>query len=166
MRMMTLMIISGLTVFTPAKSEIGADMMISGTIRPPPPCTITQDGNENIDVDFGQNVAIRKIDGHNYRQPMNYQIQCEPGNHDGMAFTLILKGPVASFDSSKAALQTSIAGLAIKVYQNSQPLVLNKPLIINQENPPTLEVVPVKNSTSELAEGLFEATATLQAEYQ
>lgn len=49
---------------------------------------------------------------------------------------------------------------------NGQPLEINKPLDIIYQNPPTREVMPVKDpGVGELSEGAFSTTATLLAEY-
>ncbi|MGP2980184.1 fimbrial protein [Serratia nevei] len=143
-------------------AEGNADMTFRGTLIEPPPCTIN-DGNQ-VDVDFGERVGVNKVDGVNYRQMLNYQITCDNAGSGSWALTLSLTGAAAGFDEQ--ALQTNKTDLGIRVYQNDQPFTPGSSLAIDLANPPRLEAVPVKNAGSSLAEGAFEAWATLQADYQ
>lgn len=137
-------------------------MTFRGTLIEAPPCTIN-DGNQ-VDVDFGERVGVNKVDGVNYRQMLNYQITCEEGGSGTWALTLNLSGTATGFDGQ--ALQTNKENLGIRIYQNDQPFTPESSLAIDLANPPRLEAVPVKNAGSTLAEGAFEAWATLQAVYQ
>ena len=139
-----------------------ADMTFHGTLIEPPPCTIN-DGNQ-VDVDFGERVGINKVDGVNYRQQLNYQITCDKAVVGSWALTLSLSGSVAGFDSD--ALLTDKTSLGIRVYQNDKPFPPNSTLKINLDNPPRLEAVPIKQAGATLTEGVFEAWATLRADYE
>ncbi|EPN2807082.1 fimbrial protein [Serratia marcescens] len=147
-----------LPIFALADSAIN----VSVIIVTPPPCTINE-GNK-VDVDFGDRVGINKVDGVNYRQAMNYQITCDNAGGNHRALSLSLDGRAAVFDGN--ALQTSKTDLGIRVYQNETPFKPGSALNIDLNNPPRLEAVPVKKEGSTLAEGAFEAWATLRAEYQ
>ncbi|HBH7557856.1 fimbrial protein [Serratia rubidaea] len=139
------------------------NMKFLGTLVEPPACTINNGGN--IDVDFGNRVGVKKVDGVNYLQPMNYQITCDPNaNANAWRMTLEIAGKAATYD--KAGVVTNVTDLAIQIRQNGVPFELNKPIAINLTNPPQLEAVPVKRAGSTLKEGAFEATATLKAVYQ
>lgn len=137
------------------------NMKFYGTLVEPPACTINSGGN--VDVDFGNRVGVKKVDGVNYLQPMNYQISCVP-DANAWRMTLEIAGETATYD--KAGVITNITDLAIQIRQNGVPFELNKPIAINPTNPPQLEAVPVKRPGSTLKEGAFEATATLKAVYQ
>lgn len=137
------------------------NMKFFGTLIEPPACSINNGGN--VDVDFGDRVGVKKVDGINYLQPMNYQITCAP-NADSWEMSLEIAGVSASYDD--AGVVTNITDLAIQIRQNGVPFDLNKPIPINRANPPQLEAVPVKRPGSTLKEGAFEATATLRAVYQ
>lgn len=139
-----------------------AEMTFRGMLIIPPPCTINDDNR--IDVDFGERVGINKVDGVNYRQRLNYQITCEGAGSGNWALTLNLSGVATGFD--REALLTDRENLGIRVYQNDQPFTPNSTLKIDLANPPRLEAVPVKNAGTTLAEGTFEAWATLRADYQ
>lgn len=146
---------------TPAQSKGGeAGMTFHGTLIEPPACTI--EGGDLIDVNFGEQVGINKVDGKNYRRGFPHKITCEgTGN---WALTLSLKGERADFDDH--ALATDRTDLGIRVYQNDKPFTPNSTLNIDISAPPTLEAVPVKNIGATLTKGTFEAWATLQADYQ
>lgn len=148
---------------TQAQAKDGeADMTFHGTLIEPPPCTIN-DGNQ-VEVDFGDRVGINKVDGVNYRQPLNYQITCDKAVGGPWALTLSLSGDAAGFDND--ALLTDKAGLGIRVYQNDKPFAPNSTLKINLANRPVLEAVPIKQAGATLTEGVFEAWATLRADYE
>lgn len=137
------------------------NMKFFGTLVEPPACTINNGGN--VDVDFGNRVGVKKVDGVNYLQPMNYQITCDP-NANAWAMTLEIVGTPADYD--RAAVVTGVTDLAIQIKQNGVAFELNKPIPISLTNPPQLEAVPVKRPGATLKEGPFEATATLKAVYQ
>jgi type 1 fimbria pilin len=148
---------------TPVQAKDGeADMTFRGTLIEPPPCTIN-DGNQ-VEVIFGDRVGINKVDGENYRQPLNYQITCDKAIGGTWALTLSLSGSVAVFDSD--ALLTDKTSLGIRVYQNDTPFTPNSTLKINLDSPPRLEAVPIKQAGATLTEGAFEAWATLRADYE
>ncbi|WP_273830947.1 fimbrial protein [Serratia bockelmannii] len=159
-----LLLVCGLMVsITPAQAKDGeADMTFHGTLITPPPCTIN-DGNQ-VDVDFGDRVGINKVDGVNYRQRLNYQITCDPTLGSSWALTLSLSGGVTGFDNE--ALLTDKTDLGIRIYQNDTTFTPNSTLKINLNNPPTLEAVPIKQAGATLTEGAFEAWATLRADYE
>lgn len=148
---------------TPAQARDGeADMTFHGTLITPPSCTLNDDNR--IDVNFGERVGIKKVDGVNYRQRINYQITCEGAGGGNRGMTLSLSGGASGFDSE--ALSTNKADLGIRVYQNDQPFTPNSTLKINLASPPRLEAVPVKSAGATLTEGAFEAWATLRADYE
>lgn len=146
---------------TPVRSA-EVDIIVRGTLRAPPPCTISDGGV--ITTDFGERVGINRVDGVNYRQKVDYRIRCEPAGALPWEVVLTVKGRATAFDS--AAVQTNKADLGIRFYQNEKPFPLNRALKIDPANPPRLEVAPVARPGGALTEGAFAATATLQADYQ
>ncbi|HBC5220234.1 fimbrial protein [Serratia marcescens] len=141
--------------------QAAENMKFYGTLVEPPACTINNGGN--VDVNFGNRVGVKKVDGVNYLQPMNYQITCDP-NANAWRMTLEIVGISANYD--RAAVMTDVTDLAIQIKQNGVAFELNKPMAINLTNPPKLDAVPVKRPGATLKEGPFEATATLKAVYQ
>lgn len=147
-----------------AVSTASTSMALSGTLVAAPSCTI-QNG-ERIDINFGTNIASSKVDGVNYKQPLNYTVTCQGGT-SGAVVKLSLTATGSAFDTN--AIQTSIEDLGIRVYQSGPPLTLfelNSSVQIDPDNPPNLEVVPVKKPGVRLQATVFEAWATLQADYQ
>ncbi|AHY09708.1 fimbrial protein [Serratia plymuthica] len=137
------------------------NMAFYGTLNAPPPCTINN--GEQVDVDFGDRVGVNKVDGQNYMQTVNYRITCVPGV-SGLAMGLKVTGSATGFDD--AALQTNITDLGIRLLQNGQAFSLNKRINIDAASPPVLQAVPVKKPGVELKGGAFTVTATLLADYQ
>ncbi|MBY8955599.1 fimbrial protein [Pseudomonas carnis] len=144
----------------PAQAE--ENIQLYGTLVEPPPCTIN-DG-QTIDIDFGDRLGVNKIDGVNYLQRVNYTLTCEA---DAGAWDMILtvNGTPTSFDN--AAVQTNKSQLGIRLLQGGKPFILGTPIPIDPDHLPVLEVVPVQQPGADaLTEGAFDATATLQADYQ
>ncbi|MBN1084025.1 fimbrial protein [Erwinia aphidicola] len=106
------------------------------------------------------------MDGVQYRQPLNYHVDCKGSASAGMELMLTIKGDVAAFDTTKSSLQSSVQGLAIRILQNGSPMVINQKYKVTPTAMPTLEAVPVKQNGVTLKEGPFEAVANLIAEYQ
>lgn len=137
------------------------NMELFGTLIEPQVCTIKDGGS--VDVNFGDRVGVKKVNGVNYLQPMDYQITCS-SNADAGDMTLEIIGTPADYD--KAAVTTDVTDLAIQIKQNGIPFELNKPIPISLTHPPTLEAVPVKRVGAMLKPRPFEATATLKVAYQ
>ena len=137
------------------------NLKFSGTLIEPPPCTINND--DQVDVDFGSRVGVKKVDGVNYLQVMKYRIKCDP-SVSTRDMTLEIIGTPADYDA--AAVSSNVTDLAIQIKQNGVPFELNKPIPISLTTPPILSAVPVKRIGATLVEGPFEATATLRAVYQ
>ncbi|EKN4037970.1 fimbrial protein [Yersinia enterocolitica] len=146
-----------------ASSAVSAapNLTFGGILIEPPSCEV--DSGEQIDVDFGERLGIKKIDGIQYLQKVNYRITCAPGAKD-WEMALMLSGEPTPYDV--AAIQTNNPDLGIRVLLNGEAFILGKPVSVNPTDLPVLEVVPVKTPGATLAEGAFEATATLQAVYQ
>lgn len=141
-------------------SVASANLTFNGTLNEPPPCTI--DSGSTIEVDFGD-VGTKRVDGIKYRRGVGYTINC--GNSPlPWLLKLSVNGTATTFDGS--AVQTNVAELGIRLFQNNLPFLLNTPLDITLSSPPVLEVVPVKRPGAILAPARFTAVATLLAEYE
>ncbi len=90
------------------------NMKLFGTLLIPPPCVI--ENNNLIEVYFGHNVGIHRVDGINYTQPVNYRLKCDP-NIKGWDLGLSIIGPKSQFDD--AGLQTNITGLSGEITKRS-----------------------------------------------
>lgn len=154
---MSLLLSFALLAISP--SQAVENMSFSGTLIEPPPCLVNND--KDIDVPFDR-IGVNSVDGVKHRRQVDYVLDCTAGPAWSMVLTLL--GPVAAFEP--ATLQTNIANLGIKIYQNGEPFELGTPIAVDPLNPPLLEAVPVKKPGTELTERTFEVTATLLADYQ
>jgi type 1 fimbria pilin len=154
---MSLLLSFALLAISP--SQAAENMSFSGTLIEPPPCLVNND--KDIDVPFDR-IGVNSVDGVKHRRQVDYVLDCTAGPAWSMVLTLL--GPVAAFEP--ATLQTNIANLGIKIYQNGEPFELGTPIAVDPLNPPLLEAVPVKKPGTELTDGTFEVTATLLADYQ
>lgn len=137
-----------------------ATVNVSVTIFAAPPCVIN--GNNTINVDFGDTVLTSDIDGIQYMKPVTYTLNCTSAASN--ALKLSIKGNGASFDSS--VLKTSNSSLGIKLIRNGQAFPLNTTSNFTYPNIPVLQAVPVKQTNATLSTGYFSGTATLVVEYQ
>ncbi|AJI94605.1 fimbrial family protein [Yersinia ruckeri] len=146
------MLVNGLIYSVSAYS---ANMYFYGTLIEPPPCNIN--GDKPINVDFGDSVVTTKIDGVNYKRPVDYTLNCE--NSQNSILKMQIKGNVSAFDST--ILLTSVPNLGIQIFSDGVKLSVNEWDIFAHKLPPVLEAVPVKNKDTTLKGGKFDATATL-----
>lgn len=138
------------------------NMLFSGTLINPPPCVINS-GN-TIDVPFGENLGVNKIDGIHYTQAVPYSMTCETVSSSLELGITIVSASVTTFDA--AAIQTDVQNLGVRILKNGIPFALNTRVTYDKNNPPVLKAVPVKATGAILSEGRFEATATLLVDYQ
>ncbi|CAI0732302.1 fimbrial protein [Serratia fonticola] len=125
------------------------------------PCTINN--GDPIEVDFGDNLVIRNLDGVRYSKPIPYQIDCSAAGVVRLSF----KGAPSSFDY--AAIQTNLTGLGIRILlEGSVPFPWQNSTFanVNVQSPPVLTAVPVADPAQPPSPGAFTARATLLAEYQ
>lgn len=124
-----------------------------------PPCVIND--NQAITVEFGD-VMTTRVDGSNYRMPVNYTLDCKDAPTTAMK--LQVQGTGASFDGT--LLQTSNAALGIQLQNGASPLPVNSWLNFTYPNKPPLWAVPVQQSGAALTGGEFTAVATMKVDYQ
>jgi len=144
-------------------SLLATEMQFSGTLVEPPPCTINND--QTIMVPFGDSVGVNRVDGVNYRQPVDYRLTCDITSlQEGLTLVLSTTDP-ASYDP--AAVNTNITGLGIRLIVDGAPAVFDTPMPVTVGEPtPVIDAVPVKAPGASLKEGAFTATATLKVVYQ
>ncbi|QCR59635.1 fimbrial protein [Serratia fonticola] len=147
-------------------APIYTQMTIRGFIQVPLPCTISGDGGKDaIVVKFGDAVSTSQLDGVNYRQPINYSIDCEPGVNN--ALQLSISGGSAGFGGG--VLKTNVTDLGIKISygeSGSAALALGTYLPFNYPTLPKLYATPVKRPGSTLTAKPFSASATLHISIQ
>lgn len=148
-----------LNVAPPAQA---IDVYFMGTLVAPPPCVINS--NQDINVDFGNDLLVGRVDGVNYEKAINYTLDCSVGASVTSAFKLQLQGSGAGFDSS--VLNTSKSDLGLELRSGGVKLPVNTWINFNEPARPALTAVPVKNSVGTLTGGVFTASATLLVDYQ
>ncbi|WP_336843769.1 fimbrial protein [Serratia nevei] len=156
-----LCLLTAFSVSASSAEENQQQMQFRGTLNVPPQCSVNN--GQMIDVDFGLRVGIKKVDGKNYLQTVNYDIQCDPGGR-GLDMGLTVNANAAAYDGS--VIQTDLADLGIRLLQNGRPLALNQRMVIEAANPPRLQAVPVSRPGAALKASAFRATATLLVDYQ
>lgn len=144
-----------------AQSAHAVQVNFQGGLVEALPCTINNGGL--IEVDFGDNLVIRNLDGVRYSKPIPYQIDCSAAG----VVRLSIKGEPSSFDST--ALQTNLTGLGIRILLEGGVLFPWQNTYfenVDVQSPPVLSAVPVADPAQPPSPGAFIARATLLAEYQ
>lgn len=145
----------------PLASQAVDNMSFHGTLVAPP-CTISN--GKTIEVAFGNDLGVNKIDGNNYKQPVNYTVDCEAGYSVNNLAVVVDTTHPAAFDS--AAVSTDKTGLGIRILVDGVAAIFAKRVAVNDPtSPPVIEAVPVQNPAVTLTEGAFEATLTLRTDY-
>ncbi|ELY2853827.1 fimbrial protein [Cronobacter dublinensis] len=150
-----------IAALTPLVSQATDNMSFHGTLVAPP-CKISR--GQIIEVTFGDDLGVNKIDGINYKQPVSYTVDCEAGySVNNLAVVVDTAHPTA-FDS--AAVTTNKTGLGIRILIDGTAVTFAKRVALsNPASPPLIEAVPVKDPAVTLTEGAFEATLTLRTDY-
>ncbi|MCW6015348.1 fimbrial protein [Serratia marcescens] len=136
-----------------------ATVTVKVTVVAPPPCVINDD--RPVEVEFGD-VMTTRVDGDNYKMPVNYTLSCTGGTSNAMK--LQVKGNGAAFDAT--VLQTNKTGLGIELRQGDGKLAVNSWLNFTYPKKPELWAVPVKQAGTTLTGGEFSAGATMAVDYQ
>ena len=124
------------------------------------PCVIN--GNKPIEIDFGDSVMTNRIDGVNFKEPVNYTLVCS--GLKANALRLRIQGNAASFNHE--LLGTNKSGLGIALLHNDVRLPIGAFLDFSYPALPALYAVPVRQTGIKLIAGEFSAAATLEVVYQ
>lgn len=133
---------------------------VNVTIFVKPQCVIN--GNKPITVSFTDAVMTTRVDGNQYRQPLNYTLVCTSQLSNAMKIQIL--GTDAGFGNG--ALQTNNDNLGIAFLSGTTKLPVNSWLSFTYPNIPVLEAVPVTRPDAILSGGIFSASATMVVEYQ
>lgn len=154
-------ILGSLVLLTSFASTAADNMSFHGTLVAPP-CTISK--GQTIEVAFGDDLGVSKIDGNNYKQPVNYTVDCDTGYSANNLSIIVDSTHPASFDNS--AVSTNKTGLGIRILVDGVAGVFAKPVALNDPtSPPKIEAVPVQDPAVTLTAGAFDATMTLRVDY-
>lgn len=149
----------GLLVLAGMPAQANVPVTVSVTVLSPP-CIIN--GGRVIEVDFGNEIIISRIDGSNYIQTVDYSVECKGNSSNAMK--LQVQGNAAVFE--QGALQSSVADLGIALKANGASLAVNDWIDFTYPNVPQLQAVPIKRAGATLNGGEFTAAATLKVDYQ
>lgn len=151
--------LAALLMVPPIITQAVTTVTVKVTVVAPPSCIINDD--RPIVVEFGD-VLTTRVDGSNYRLPVNYTLDCKDVLSNAMK--LQVQGAGAGFDGT--VLQTNKTGLGIELQQGDAKLPVNSWLNFTYPNKPDLWAVPVKQSGATLTGGEFTAGATMKVDYQ
>ncbi|NIG46426.1 fimbrial protein [Enterobacter sp. Acro-832] len=152
-------ILAGMVIMT---SQVSADSTIifGGTLINAPVCTIN--GNNIVDVNFGDEIISRLTDGVNYKKQIEYALDCTSVASNGMK--IALSGTGASFGTG--LLSTTKSGLAIQLYHDDTRLENGKAVPFSYPSTPALYAAPIAQDSTTLTAGSFTGTASLILNYQ
>lgn len=137
-----------------------ADVTFHGTLIDAPPCVVN--GGQKIQVDFGNDVMTTRIDGSEYKQRIDFTLDCSAAtsSHQKVRIT----GTAAGFDAQ--ALSGDIPGFGIALYHGQNRYTLGEWLSFTEPNLPEFYAVPVKDPQTDLSGGRFSVLASLVVDYQ
>ncbi|CAI1962550.1 MULTISPECIES: fimbrial protein [Serratia] len=147
-------------LFAAGVTQAATMVSVKVTVLAPLPCVIN--GNQPIEVNFGDEVMTTRVDGENYRTLVDYSVTCDKPEKNGMR--LLIAGTGAVFDGK--LLQTNVGSLGIAFLNNDARIELNSWQNFTFPVLPKLEAVPVKQANATLPTGEFTASATLRVDYQ
>ncbi|ECZ2148956.1 fimbrial protein [Salmonella enterica] len=160
---MLVLLCGGFVAGTEAAGTKTVQLELHLVVTQPPPCTVG-----GASVEFGD-VLTTKVGDASQTKPVGYSLNCDGRASDYLK--LQIQGTTTTI-SGEQVLQTSVQGLGIRIQQAG-----NKQLVpvgitdwlnftLSGSNGPELEAVPVKEPTTQLAGGDFNASATLVVDYQ
>jgi type 1 fimbria pilin len=157
------LLLAGLLAVILPMQVVAVPISIEGTLIVPPTCSINHD--VAIEVNFGDRINIKKIDGIEYqKQNLNYSLDCQGGTpNSNWLVQLKVDGGPANFD--RKLLTTTMPGLGIKFLANGSDLAINTISYITAGSKPTLEAVLMKDPRNSPTAGPFFATANLSIMY-
>lgn len=141
-----------------------AQVTVKVTIVAPPPCTINN--NQPIEVNFGD-VMTTRIDGLNYRKPVDYSLDCPQDQLLKNALKLQIQGTGINLGGATSVLEVpGVPDFGIQLQHETSALNVNEWLNFDYPNVPNLYAVPVMKSGASLNAGAFSASSTMKVEYQ
>ncbi|UZX70635.1 fimbrial protein [Yersinia ruckeri] len=159
------LVLSGILLLTSslAHSEIKtATVTVNVTVFAPLPCILN--GSKVAEVNFGNDIMIKKIDGKNYTKPIPFDLVCF-GNKNAMKFQI--RGTRASFGGNNT-LETSNPnlGISINIKGFNVSVPINSDVLFTYPKTLPLQAVLVKKPGSTLSSGIFSSGAIIIISYQ
>lgn len=140
-----------------------ANITLKVDIIAPPPCVINN--NQPIEVDFGE-VLTTRVDGSNYRKPINYNLTCDNEVLVKNTLKIQVQGNSTNLGTMTTVLSTDHNDLGIELQHGNTPLAINHWLSFTYPDTPKLWAVPVMKAGTALETGVFTAASILKIDYQ
>lgn len=159
-RMCPALLLIGICLNGYAEFKTPAQFQFSGTVVEPPSCTLN--GGNPIEINFGH-IEKNKADGKQIMETFDPQLKCS--GSDGRKLLKMQISGTPSF--TEDVLETTIDGLGIRFYQNSEAIRLRQ--WFNLPNPASslvLSASPIIKSGGDTKAGDFTASATLMVTFQ
>ncbi len=161
MRVKRTLVASGMLLLS-GGLQAAAVVNVQGTLLPPA-CRVDNGAGGDIQVDFGDDININRLNGNSYRQAVTYRVTC---GTDGQDWPLRLRFEGLSNAWDSQSLATSDPNLGIRLLLNGAAVNFGADYPVPDSNSlPVLSAAPVSNSADAPQEGAFTATASLLAEY-
>lgn len=120
--------------------------------------------NQNIDVDFGSEVAVTDVAAGLVEQKIIYDLDCSSVDTD-KSLKMVISGMGADFDGN--VLKTSMTDLGVKIKADGTDYPLNTDLgLASKDTKPALTALLVQKAGARLQTGAFTAGATMKVDYQ
>lgn len=138
---------------------------VSGTLIGAPECTVN--GNNLVDVDFGDSIVTHFIDGETYmKKELIYSLSCTGLNSTRMKITV--RGTEAEFGTG--LIKTSIAGLGIQLMNGTTKIKAGEYINFTHDGTtsalPKLSAVLVAKDAQALKASAFTGAGTMVLGYQ
>lgn len=133
---------------------------ITGTLVDTPECVVN--GNDIVDIDFGNDVLISRINSGNYKKQIAYSAICGAVAQNGL--TITIRGKDAGFGSG--LLGAGKEGLGIRLYEDTNIVSAGEEIQFDYPNFPNLYAELVKDDKSTMSTGEFLGSATMVIGFQ
>ncbi|NDJ59238.1 fimbrial protein [Enterobacteriaceae bacterium 4M9] len=138
-----------------------ADITFRGSLLEAPPCVVN--GGDNVEVDFGDEMMTTRIDGTQYRQKIDFTLDCT----DAIASEQKLRIRGASISTVEGeVLSTPLTGLGLALYHGETRYTPGEWIAFTDPDVPELYAVPVRLDSTAPEGGTFSVLASLVVDYQ
>lgn len=133
---------------------------ISGTLVDTPECTVND--NNLVDVNFGDDVITRQVDGLNFKTRIPFDLVCD--NLASKGLRVAITGTPAAFGSG--LIDAGKNGLAIQLWNGGTKVANAEQVRFTYPDTPELWATPVALDNSTLTAGTFSSAASLVLSFQ
>lgn len=161
-----LSLLCGVFGVSPARAAEGdtTTVTVTGVLVAAPECTVN--GNNQIDVDFGDDVLIGRIDGSTYKKTaLVYSMLCDDPVSTSMKLSV---NAAADAGFGTGLIGVGKEGLGIRLFNGTSPINAGDAVNFTYDGSslPSLYAVPVAENISTLSAGGFSGSATMVIDYQ